>query len=57
MALKNALETHVSLGSTCSGDVLEDLLIGIRSSGDDELIMSIIEVSKLAPSMPPGPPE
>lgn len=47
MAMKNALELH-SHTSSIAADIMAFLRSGIESSGDEELVLSVIEAPELA---------
>ena len=48
MSLKNALDIHEERGSMVAGDVKSFLIAGIRGSGDDEIIRSVLDAQDLA---------
>lgn len=63
LSMKNALELHEEeRGSAVAGDVKAFLVEGIRSSGDEEIVRSVLTAQDLAgerisvsQSGPPGP--
>lgn len=49
MSMKNALELHEEeRGSSVAGDVKSFLVAGIRASGDEEIVRSVLDAQDLA---------